>query len=270
MNNRPLCLLILLCLAAAVPMAAPQEGSAPAPDEAPAPPTDFRETAPPQWQDTGAASASEAKPEAEPAPEPPNGAGSGPPAQELPAYFRAHQQIWEETPAPAAAPVDEPASMRNLLTSDATNYFLRVVAILFILCGVIILGGYLVKRFGKRTPLLAGQRLGTVLGKVHLTPRASLHYVKSGDRVLVLGLTQNSIALLTEFNAEAFEADTSTEPAAETLEGGKPSSFLTHLRAAAIAEPKAAALADDDLTSLRSDIQRLQQYLQDSARETSE
>jgi flagellar biogenesis protein FliO len=186
----------------------------------------------------------------------------------------ANPEWWKETqkalagagPASPARPDAEtpPVAPR----SEMGSQLIRTLSWLLVLCGVIVLGGYLLRRYGKGTPLLAGQHYGQVLAKVYLGPRAALHYVRSGGRVLVIGLTQNQMSLITEFDAEAFEDAQASAPSAESA---GPESFLDALRAASKPPTaKAAVPEDDELTSLRGDVQRLQRYLQDNIRETAD
>ena len=86
--------------------------------------------------------------------------------------------------------------------------FLYVLFLLLIICGLVILAVYAMKRFGGKTPILAGAQLGTPIGRVHLAPRVTLHYVRTGGRVLVIGVSQNSIATVAEFDAATFDDST--------------------------------------------------------------
>lgn len=169
-----------------------------------------------------------------------------------------------------SAPVDgvnEPAAQSPMAKPPSLfSNAIRSMAWLCFLCGVIVLGGYLVRRFGKHTPLLAGHQYGTVLGKVHLSPRAAVYYVRSGGRVLAIGVTGQNMSLIAEFEAEAFE-ETEPEPSVpEPRTTVSPASFLQELRTASTS-PKPDP-GDDELTALRGDVQRLQRYLQDNLRES--
>lgn len=168
-----------------------------------------------------------------------------------PDYFLRHrEEFYRDTPGAAAE-----TGAGTPLPPDSIDGWaagLQAFFVLCVLCGIIILGGYLLRRFGKNTPLLAGGRLGEVIGRVHLAPRASLHYVRTGGRVLVVGVTPNAIHTVAEFDAEAF-ADEAPEAAAPDA----PVDFLAQLKSAQ-ASPKPG---DDDLGALRSEVQQLQAYL---------
>lgn len=146
-----------------------------------------------------------------------------------------------------------------------TAQLMWTFTVLLFLLGAIILLGQLAKRFGARTPALAGLRLGNVLGRIYLTPKASLHYVKTGDRVLVVGVTPAGIHLITEFAADAFEAQLA-EPAQAPGANSDDSrlNFLEYINAA---QKPDRASADDDLANLRGEIQRLSEFLRESSRE---
>lgn len=218
---------------------------------------------------SGTAPAAEEAPVA-PLPPPPPPQTSTPPPAEKPGAksatpdegaalaLRGLQELYEEAPtALYAAP--PPVQAGGLLDAG-----LRTFLWLCVLCALIILAGYLLKRFGQRTPLLAGQRLGVVLGRVHLDPKAAIHYVRTGGRVLLLGVTPQQVTLLTEFDASAFEEVQEMEPAPDPrLRTNEPAGFLAQLQAnhAKLQAP------DDELVTLRSDIQRLQQSLQEKMRD---
>jgi flagellar biogenesis protein FliO len=109
-----------------------------------------------------------------------------------------------------------------------------------------------------------------VVGKVSLGQRATLHYVRTGGRILVIGVAQNSVTPIAEFEEDAFDtvlADAPRTAGAPSTQGG----FLEAL-GAATGKGKGKAESstppeDDDLTQLRSDLQRLRHYLQEGGRD---
>ena len=169
---------------------------------------------------------------------------------------------------PVAAAQTEPAEWSPLENSMRALFgLLAALALLFLL-------GYLAKRFGKNSPLFAGGDLARVMGKVYLSPRASLHFVRTGGRILVLGVTPNAISTVAEFDADSFEPISAETPASKPAAGGTPSeteSFLAQFKASlesiARATPSANPEHDDaEIAALREDVQRLQRYLQESVR----
>lgn len=144
---------------------------------------------------------------------------------------------------------------------------LRYLATLLALCGVIILLGFVARRLGRRVPALAGPALGKVLGNVHLAPKVALHYVHSGGRVLVIGVSPTGMSLITEFDAETFYG-TEDRPADSATGDTRFRSLLGEsLRDRPIPEN---VNEPDDIKALRGDIERLQQSLREGMRSAGE
>ena len=87
------------------------------------------------------------------------------------------------------------------LVSDAVR---RMVMGLSVVLALILILYYLVRRFGKNVPALSGYSLGQVVGQVHLTRTATLHYVKSGGRILVIGVNDGGVNLVAEYDEATF------------------------------------------------------------------
>lgn len=164
----------------------------------------------------------------------------------------------------AAATGEETAGPRSL----GENVVQSFVALLVVLA-LILICVYLLKRFGKRTPLLAGSSLGMVLGRIYLTPKASLHFIKVRNTVLVVGVTPAGMSSIARLDASLFE-ETSGKVAASAAPG-EAGSFLAHLKSSRqTGTPKDAESEDDEIAALRGDLARLQQYLQETSRELGE
>lgn len=195
----------------------------------------------------------------EPAPEPA--------PEETPEEFAAADPAIEKVQALYDAPVQ--AESRQTPAPQETSVLvssLRAFGALAVIVAVIILGGAIARKYLPKTPVLAGLRLGQVLGRVHLTPKASLYYVKTGGRVLVVGVTPAGIHLLTEFEGEAFDASLQAAPEpepADPREGISPN-FLEYLNAA---QRPARPGADEDIANLRGEIQRLSEFLREASRD---
>lgn len=172
------------------------------------------------------------------------------------------QQTYETAPPPLAWSPEESGEQPELvqLATKATMWLLAI-------CASIILLGLLLRRLGRRTPLLAGNQLGQVLGRVHLTPKAALHFVRSGGRVLVLGVTPGGVSLVSEYDADAFER--ASQPAAQPVRPAamhKP--FEERLREnVARLDEASAPQEDDDIAALRGDIERLRGHLRETTRD---
>ena len=146
------------------------------------------------------------------------------------------------------------------------RYYLSVASALAFVLGLIILVGYAARRIGKRTPLLAGADLGNVLGRVYLARGASLHFVRTGGKVLIVGLTNGTMSLIAEFDEAAFE-EAASSPSRQEFSAD---SFLSQLQQSSQSMRAADPDKDDDITALRDDIERLQQRLREESRGTAD
>lgn len=160
--------------------------------------------------------------------------------------------------------VKEPAVGRDVL---------RTTVSLCLVLALIVAGLYVVRRLGKRTPLLAGADLGQLAGKVYLSPRVCLHYVRTGGKMLIVGVTPNTMALIAEFDEALFPAAaasaTSPSTTAAPAESAGAESFLAELRANLRASEEsvpAPPSEEAELDALRRDVLRLQQYLEGRSR----
>ncbi len=125
------------------------------------------------------------------------------------------------------------------------------------------------KRWGRRSPLLAGNSLGEIIGRIALSPHASIHFIRVKNEVLVVGVTQQSVNLIRTMEAEHFDAEEELEMTPGSTEGAEPIDFIAQLQASQSAMGQAATSGnmDEELDSLKGDLQRLKQYFQESTRE---
>lgn len=180
-----------------------------------------------------------------------------PPPEPVPAHLQALQRQYDAPSEPAApgAPAFEGPALGSLA--------LRTAMWLAVICAAIILLSLILRKAGRKTPLLAGQQFGSVLGRLYLTPKAALHFVRSGDRVLVIGVTPNAVSLITEFDADTFL----TPAGKRDTDRAAPHSFLSKFQANLVRMERDEAPEDDDIAALRGDIERLREHLQERARE---
>jgi len=168
--------------------------------------------------------------------------------------------------------------------SHSTSYsLLKAFGWLLVVIAMILLVYYVLQRRSSGGKLLTGNRLGTVVGRLYLNPRVCLHFVRTGGKVLVIGQSQNALSLIADFNESDFAR------VAEGSEGGKEAeesetaapaeqSFFSELRANLtqlnrppedkLDELSSSSIDENDIAALRGDIDRLQEYLRDSTRES--
>jgi flagellar protein FliO/FliZ len=82
---------------------------------------------------------------------------------------------------------------------DLYSTAVKTFSTLFIILAVILLGFYLIKRFGSRgTGLMGGDQWIKVIATTYLAPKKMISLVEVAGEILVLGLTDNQITMLTK------------------------------------------------------------------------
>jgi flagellar biogenesis protein FliO len=141
------------------------------------------------------------------------------------------QSLGQGSPAPAipTAPPSPgpqspvPSSQPPQTTGDLTAATLKMVLSLGGILGLLVLGGYVIRRFwldqtflGKRTPMMR------VLARVNITPKAGVALLEVPGKVLVIGLTGSTMVALGELTTATIQP--LEHPPVET-----PSSFASAL-----------------------------------------
>jgi flagellar biogenesis protein FliO len=172
--------------------------------------------------------------------------------------------------------IDEPAVQEGLFpgrsrtAASPMRSLLIMIAALCVVLALLFGINYALRRWGKGVPILAGPNLGKVLGRLYLDRGVVLHFVRIGERVLVIGANGNAISTVGDFSAAVFERTAATAP--ESASGGapfNPDSFLAELQERTRDLKQVAALPhaeEDEIAALRGDIQRLQRYLREENR----
>ena len=168
-------------------------------------------------------------------------------------------------PGSADTPPSPPAS-------DARSHsLLQAFAWLLVVIALILLVYYVLQRRSRGGQLRTGTQLGAVLGRIYLSPRMCLHFVRTGGKVLVVGQAQNALTLIASFDEAEFAVP--EEPAARPE-----ADFFSQLRGNLSRMQRkdgeddsvreaVDSIDEDDIAALRGDIHRLQEYLRDSTRE---
>src|SRR5262244_1720384 len=139
------------------------------------------------------------------------------------------QSLGQGSPAPVAPPAPPspgpqsavPSTQPPQVTGDLAAATLKMVLSLGGILGLLVLGGYVIRRFwldqtflGKRTPMMR------VLARVNITPKAGVVLLEVPGKVLVIGLTGNAIVALGELS-------TASTPPLERPPVEPPSSFAS-------------------------------------------
>jgi flagellar biogenesis protein FliO len=141
------------------------------------------------------------------------------------------QSLGQGSAAPVAPPAPPspgpqsavPSTQPPQATGDLTAAALKMVLSLGGILGLLVLGGYVIRRFwldqtflGKRTPMMR------VLARVNITPKAGVALLEVPGKVLVIGLTGSTMVALGELSS-------ATSPALERPPVEMPSSFASAL-----------------------------------------
>lgn len=215
-------------------------------------------------------------------------------------YWDEYQRAADEADADAAAAkeaesnaVSETADDINSGTGgyfdevgpDDTSFLSNLLSVVFWLCvllALFLVSTYLLRTLGQRARIIPADSLATIIGRLYLAPRFSLHFVRTGGRVLVIGMTPSSLQLIAELDEDAYPLQESTPPAVNGEKKAvapdsrdKAVRFLEELKQHQnklqfdTIPAKGGALStkedDQEITSLRGDIARLQQILKDTA-----
>jgi flagellar biogenesis protein FliO len=157
--------------------------------------------------------------------------------------------------------------------------FGRSAVALCVVLAMILIAYYLLNRFGNRTPILAGAKLGTIMGRVSLSPKAYLYFVRTANRVLVVGWTPTSINRVAEYDASDFQeflqSDEGNEAVKSELGPTLRSDFRETLSSQTLEErmielDMASLDVDEDelavdMGSLRGEIEQLRAYVRESS-----
>ncbi len=207
--------------------------------------------------------------------EPPKAQTASPPPvtpTELPVTREQLQAIGQEMTADdeaSAAASEQQAAGANVAQppSTSTSLIKSVAALCFVLALILAIY-YVVNRYGRKSPLFAGTSLGTILGRIYLSPKAELHFVRVKNRVLVVGVTANEISRVAEFDAAMFEESQPAEiPAHVDLPPPEISSFARELRSQTSPEPTPRAVSDE-IASLRAELYKARQYFRETSGES--
>jgi len=181
------------------------------------------------------------------------------------------QEAYDDTTGEVDNPPEE--SLRGIMQGEPeheslSQSVLRGVAAMAIVLGLMYFLVWGMKKWGRNTPLLAGSELGQIIGRLHLDRKNVLYFVRTGGKVLVIGLGPAGLANLAEFDAPEFETvqDLLQDKAAQPETTPAAHAFLAQLResAGAMEEPAPEAREEDEIACLKSDIQRLQDYLREN------
>ena len=88
----------------------------------------------------------------------------------------------------------------------------RMLVALLLVIALICVAFFVLKRLMGGTPILLDQKLGRVIGRIYLSPKAVLYLVKVGGKVLLIGTTPTTIGLIAEISSDEIVAEMKRTP----------------------------------------------------------
>jgi len=202
------------------------------------------------------------------------------PAEKAPAWWKdlgyGREQATPPAQAPGEAAPENPLGTEPAPGQSTVELALQAIKWLCILLLAFFALMLLVRRIGRKTKLLPQADLAEVIGRVYLAQRVVLHFVRTGGRVLVVGVNQNTINLIADLDAEAYdhlEAKAAAGSQPEERNREKAQRFFEELRAqqgtmnndTGQSPPAGDEAQDVEIASLRGDIARLQRLLREAS-----
>jgi len=194
---------------------------------------------------------------------------------------KVHQNLDKEDVETVGSGTD-PDSLRPSYHLSAYN-LLKTVMYLLLVIAMILLVYYFLRKRLRGGHIISPANLGAVIGRLYLAPKTCLHFVNTNGRVLIVGESSGGLVLIADFDEADFDALEQEQPAetgkskALKKQAGGGTEFLTQLRDSLkkmnkpeVQESESESPSTDDIASLKGEIQKLQDYLRDSTRETGE
>ncbi len=192
-------------------------------------------------------------------------------------WFLQHQNVWGTEQATGGEGEGENASSGTSNTAGTSwiYYFFRMIIALIFVVGLILvlLGGL---RYFSRKTYQGIKSIGKIVGVLYLSPRTRIYYVQSAGKVFMLGLSGDQMNLLFTFPEDEFFSVVTNEDVSNSIPSPKTFSKVlddveTRIHSHASSEkPEIAENIDDEIASLRANIQRLQQAIREENHNASD
>jgi len=185
-------------------------------------------------------------------------------------WFLQHQNVWGTGQMTVNGEGGENAASETTDTKGTSwiYYFFRMVIALIFVVGLILvlLGG--LRYFSQRT-YQGIKSIGKIVGVLYLSPRTRIYYVQSAGKVFMLGLSGDQMSLLFTFPEDEFFAVVASEDVTDSVPSPKTFSKVledveTRIHSHATSgDSEIAENIDDEIVSLKANIQRLQQEIRE-------
>lgn len=194
-------------------------------------------------------------------------------------WFSQHQAVWGSEPTNTGNTEGESLPSGSSNTSTTGNswiyYFFRTIVALIFVVGLILvlLGG--LRYFSNKT-YRGVKSIGKIVGVLYLSPRIKIYYVQSAGKVFVLGISGDRMSLLFVFPEDEFFVSIANEDITDSAYTKKTFSKVlddVEMRIQSQSSskmPEVSENIDDELASLKANIQRLQQAIREETNNASD
>jgi len=194
-------------------------------------------------------------------------------------WFSQHQAVWgsEQTTPGNTEGENFPSASPNTSTTGTSwiYYFFRTfVALIFVIGLILVLLGVL--RYFSNKTYRGMKSIGKIIGVLYLSPRARIYYVQSAGKVFVLGISGDQMNLLFAFPEDEFFVSIANEDITDSAYTKKTFSKVlddveTRIQSQSSSKmPEVSENIDDELASLKANIQRLQQAIREETNNASD
>ncbi len=199
-------------------------------------------------------------------------------------WFLQHQRAWDVETEEKAGEKNQAISEEGEKTPKGVSevntqkegaswlyYIFRTIVALVLVLGLLLLVLGSMRFFVQKGASKYGKRLGKVLGVIYLSPRARVYYLQTAGKVVALGVSGDRISLLFSMNEDDFFSNL---PDVEEPEEGKAKTFRRvledveqRIKEKSLGEEstKVSQGFDDDIASLKANIQKLQEALREDS-----
>lgn len=192
-------------------------------------------------------------------------------------WFSQHQTVWgtEQTTPGNTNGENLSSDTSNTTGTSWIYYFFRtLVALIFVIGLILVLLGVL--RYFSNKTYRGIKSIGKIVGVLYLSPRTKIYYVQSAGKVFVLGVSGDRINLLFVFPEDEFFASIANEDITDSSYPQKTFSKVlddveTRIQSQSASKmPEVSENIDDELASLKANIQRLQQAIREETNNASD
>lgn len=192
-------------------------------------------------------------------------------------WFLQHQNVWgtKQSAVDGEGGGNVSSGTSNTAGTSWVYYFFRMIMALIFVVGLILvlLGGL---RYFSRKTYQGIKKIGKIVGVLYFSPRTRIYYIQSAGKVFMLGLSGDQMSLLFTFPEDEFFSVVTNEDIADSALSQKTFNKVldeveTRIHShASLEKPEITENIDDEIASLKANIQRLQQAIHEETHNVSD